>query len=83
MAWRFVRGRLPAKKIHTLRWAGIQAFSAAQTAGAIVINILAAGAPAETILRIRGWFRTWLDGAASDPGKTILVTAGLILVPEG
>ncbi len=77
----FVRSR-PAKKIHTLRWDGIAATNLALSAGSSAINILAAGGDAETILRIRGWFTAWLRSAAA-PAQEVLVSAGLILVPEG
>ncbi len=81
MARRFTSSR-PAKKIHTLRWAGIAGASLGQAAGSVAINILAAGAPAETVLRIRGELMAWLDGA-QEPSKEVLVSAGMILVPEG
>ena len=72
----------PAKKIHTLRWAGDNLNLLAQAAGSTAGAVLGAGSPAETILRTRGWFQAWLDGAQA-PGVTVLVSAGLILVPEG
>ncbi len=67
MARGFTRGRLPAKKIHTLRWAGLQANFLALSAGSSAVNILAAGAPAETILRMRGSFSGVLDGTQRTP----------------
>ncbi len=83
MARRFSRGRFPAKKIHTLRWApGASTAILGQGAGAQGAIQLVSGAPAETILRIRGWFSAWLNGAQA-PGISVQVTAGLILVPEG
>ncbi len=78
----FRSSRLPAKKMNTLRWDGLQGAALSQVAGSAAVNILAAGGDAETILRMRGWFSTWLD-ATSAPGKTVLVSAGMILVPEG
>ena len=82
MADRF-RGRArPAKKIHTLRWDGLQGRFGAQGAGSVAQNILAAGGDAETILRMRGFFRVWLDGVGA-PGREVLISVGLILVPEG
>ncbi len=82
MARRFVSRGRPAKTIHTVRWTGLQGFSNSLSAGSVAVNILAAGAPAETVLRMRGWFATWLSGASA-PTKMVLVSAGLILVPEG
>ena len=45
-------------------------------------TILSAGAPAETILRIRGEFMLHLPGTL-EPGGQLLVSAGMVLVPEG
>ena len=84
MARRFTRGRaLPVKKIHTLRWESIQGASLGQAAGSVAIGaVLGAGSPAETILRLRGWVMTQFDGAKA-PGVLVLVSMGMILVPEG
>ncbi len=46
------------------------------------VNIFAAAHEPETILRVRGEYAAYLDGAAT-PGIRVAVTAGLILVPEG
>ena len=72
----------PAKKIHTLRWDGLQGAALAQAAGSVGVNILAAGGDPETIMRIRGEFFSGID-AAGAPGVFVLISAGLILVPEG
>ena len=84
MARRVFQGSLrPPKKIHTLRWQGLQAVQTSnQSAGSVAVLVLSAGSPAETIMRMRGEFSAWLPGA-SVPPKDVLVSAGLILVPEG
>ncbi len=73
----------PAKKINTLRWVGIQGATLAQAAGSIAVAaVVAAGTPPETIMRTRGWFSAWLNNAQA-PGQSVIISAGLILVPEG
>ena len=52
------------------------------SSGSAAGQVLAAGTPAETILRMRGWCKAWIDGLQA-PASAVLVTAGLILVPEG
>jgi len=76
------RGR-PAKTIDNLRWTGGQvAFSGAQAAGSIAINVLGAGVPRETIMRTRGQVFVGMD-SGQVPGRLVLVSMGLVLVPEG
>ncbi len=70
------------KKIDTTRWTAVSTGQNALAAGSAGLNILAAGAPSETILRTRGSGIAYIDGASA-PGKLVLLTMGLIVVPEG
>ncbi len=75
--------RRPAKTIDNLRWSGgvVTTFTSI-SAGAFGGTVLSAGVPRETIMRTRGEVMVWKD-ATSAPGIGILVSCGLVLVPEG
>ena len=74
--------RRGAKKIDTVHWTyGSFSFNA-QGAGSPAVNVLSAQHLPETILRIRGSFSGYVDGASA-PGKLVGCGLGLILVPEG
>ncbi len=79
---RVARFQRPVKKINTLRWIGIQSASLAQSAGSIAVTAIAAGTPAETVMRTRGELSCWFDGTPA-PGEIVLVSCGLVVVPEG
>ena len=77
------RGGSPGKVIDNLRWSGgVALFGSAVGAGSIAIIALSAGVPRETIMRTRGEVVVALD-SVSIPGALILVSMGLVLVPEG
>ena len=78
------RGRHVGRKtIDNLRWtAGAAANSLALSAGSAATTILTAGVPRETIMRTRGEAVCYMDGAQVPP-HLILVSMGLVLVPEG
>jgi len=76
-------GRRPGKTIDNLRWSGGAVLQAAAlSAGTAGQTALAAGVPRETIMRTRGEVLVFLDGASS-PGKSALISMGLVLVPQG
>ncbi len=54
----------------------------ALTAGSVAATALGAGVSRETIMRTRGTIQLYLDGNQAPP-KTVLVSMGLVLVPEG
>ncbi len=71
-----------AKKIDTVHWTLIQESVVAQAAGIAARNALAAQHLPETLLRIRGeWAANF--GSVLGTGVGVVVTAGLIQVPEG
>ncbi len=71
------------KVIDNLRWeGGAVASIRAHSAGSAAINVLGAGVPRETIMRTRGEVLVSVDGAQA-PGGNVLVSMGLVLVPEG
>jgi len=75
--------RRPAKTIDNLRWSGGVAVSfPALGAGTSGFTVLGAGVPRETIMRTRGEVLVGLDSAQS-PGASVLISMGLVLVPEG
>ncbi len=71
-----------AKKIDTVHWTLFQEVSAAQSAGVVAKNALPAQHLPETLLRIRGEWACTFDSGLAD-GIGVVVTAGLIFVPEG
>ena len=71
------------KTIDNLRWAsGTATGIGALGAGSQALTMLSAGVPRETIMRTRGEAMVSLD-AAQPPGRFVLVSMGLVLVPEG
>ncbi len=76
------RARGRAKRIDTVRWQATNVNGLALGAGSQALTMLAAGAPSETIMRTRGNGVVFVDGATA-PGKLVLVSMGLVLVPEG
>ena len=71
------------KVIDNLRWEGGNALSiGALAAGSFGVLILSAGVPRETIMRTRGEVLVSADGAQA-PGGAVLVSMGMVLVPEG
>ena len=81
MARRAARGR--ERVIDTTRWQATHVSVTGLAAGSVAIGaVLAAGAPSETILRTRGTGIVYLD-ALQAPASRVLVSMGLVLVPEG
>ena len=73
---------VPAKKIQALRWTAHQSTFLALSAGSAALNAITAGTEPATAMRSRGQLYATLDGA-SVPAPLVLVSIGLILVPEG
>ncbi len=71
-----------AKKIDTVHWTGFDNPFVALTAGTVGATALPAQHLPETLLRIRGEWAAAI-GSAAAPVVGVIVTAGLILVPEG
>ncbi len=72
-----------AKKIDTVHWTGFSgSVLGLATGGTSGQTLLAAQHLPETTLRIRGEWACNLDGPIAD-GVAAIVTAGIILVPEG
>ncbi len=70
------------KKIDTVHWTLIQEAAVALSAGTVAFLASAAQHLPETLLRIRGEWAVALNGAPAD-ASAVIVTAGLIQVPEG
>lgn len=74
------RGR--RSPIDNVRWTTANASGLGISAGTTAVNIFTAQNNRETVLRTRGHFAAWID-AAGGPGTSVIVTAGMALVPEG
>ena len=74
--------RRSGKKIDFTHWFASTGGAAAQAAGTVGVNMLAAQHLPETLLRTRGEWAVTADGVQA-PSVACVVTAGLILVPEG
>ncbi len=73
----------PGKTIDNLRWAGGTSMTfSGISAGSSALTALSAGVPRETIMRTRGDVTAYLDGTTG-PGVGVVVSMGLVLVPEG
>ncbi len=73
--------RRSGKKIDFVHWTGFNVESLAQSVGSVAATALAAQHDPETSLRCRGEWTAHLD-ATQAPGSRVLVSVGLILVPE-
>jgi len=83
MARRTFRAPIRQKTIHTTRWAATSVSADSLAAGSVAVGpVLAAGAPAETILRTRGTGIVHVNTATA-PGKGVLISMGLVIVPQG
>ncbi len=71
-----------AKKIDTVHWTLMQEGVASMAAGSTARTAFSAQHLPETLMRIRGEWAASFVGALSS-GTGIVITAGLILVPEG
>ena len=71
-----------AKKIDTVHWTNIRDSVGSLAAGTAARLMGAAQHLPETILRIRGEWCAWIEGAQAG-GAGFRVSVGLILVPEG
>jgi len=78
------RPRRGGKKIDNLVWSAVQGAMSAVSAGQQALNAIGVSAINRpvTIMRTRGSVDVWIDGAQV-PGKGLLVSWGLIVVPEG
>jgi len=65
-----------------LHWTRVSASQNALAAGSAGNNVSAAAHGTETMLRLRGQLLAYIDGAQA-PGSSIIVSVGLILVPDG
>ncbi len=71
------------KKIDHTAWDGFTLTSSSQAAGSLGFNFLTTALDRPvTIMRIRGEFIVWVDGAQAT-GRHAIVTAGIIKVPTG
>ena len=75
--------RARVRKIDSTRWAGFNGIFSSISAGSFAISF-GAGIlrQHETILRTRGNLVGWIDGLGA-PGRAVLISMGLHLVPEG
>jgi len=74
------RSRFP-KKIDNLRWDGWNLSALSFGAGQSASVFRSAGTLPETLMRLRGNFLGYLDGTQA-PGALVLISVGIILVPE-
>lgn len=70
------------KKIDNLRWSGFSSAFNGLSAGTGGITAATAGNAPETIMRTRGELTVYTD-ATQAPGGKVLISAGLIVMPEG
>ena len=71
-----------AKKIDTVHWTGFSLLAANLAAGTVGATAAAAQHLPETLLRTRGEWVCGFNGAVAG-GEGVIVTAGIIQVPEG
>ncbi len=76
------RNRGFQKKIAFTHWQGSFAGANVFTAGTAAVNVAAAQHLPETLMRIRGEYVAYADGAQG-PGMLARITQGIIQVPEG
>ena len=74
--------RRSGKKIDFVHWTPFTGGADALAAGTVATTLLAAQHDPETLLRIRGEVTVGID-ATQAPGGRVLVSVGIILVPEG
>ena len=74
--------RRGAKKIDFLSWGGFSFTAGGQAAGSIAATMLSSSLTPYTLMRTRGNLTAYLDGVAA-PGKGIIVSVGMHLVPDG
>ena len=74
--------RRSGKKIDFVHWAGLQFNFSALAAGVGGGTLSPAQHDPETLLRIRGNWYAYADGAGA-PSRLALLTMGIIIVPEG
>ena len=74
--------RARTRKIDNVFWGLAQGSSLALGVGSAGFLAVAAGTQAATLLRIRGEVLVYLDGVQA-PGTLVLITMGLLVVPEG
>ncbi len=74
--------RRGVRKIDNVRWTSFFNFSTALAVGSVGLNLKAVATVPETLLRIRGEFCAWIDGASA-PAKALRLSAGIVVVPQG
>jgi len=74
--------RREGRKIDNLRWNRAHGSALALSAGTAAVALISVTTLPETIMRIRGNVLTYLD-ATQAPGGLVLVSMGIIKVPEG
>ncbi len=74
------RGR--SRKIVNLQWDGFNQQALALAAGTVGFLFRSSGTQPSTLLRLRGSMLAQLDGTLA-PGRGVLVTQGIIKVPDG
>ena len=74
------RGR--GRKIDFKHWTAQAVTAPSLAAGTVGVTVLSAQHLPETLLRTRGEWCGWLEGVQTG-GAGVILTAGLILVPEG
>ncbi len=70
------------KKIDNLRWEFSNGAQSALGAGSAGIGLISVTTLPETLMRVRGEVVAYLDGPQA-PGSSVLVSMGIIVVPEG
>ncbi len=70
------------KKIDSVHWISGQSSFAALGAGTVAATLANAQHLPETLMRIRGEWAA-VPAAAGAPGRSALITCGIVLVPEG
>ena len=74
--------RRSGRKIDFKHWTAQAVSAASLAAGTVGVTVLSVQHLPETILRMRGEWAGWFEGAQTG-GAGVLLTAGLIMVPEG
>ena len=84
MAHRGTHRAFPArrKRAANLHWTLISGRFGAQAAGTAALTLVAAAHIRETCIRMRGTLSAFID-AVQVPGREILISVGVVLVPEG
>ncbi len=71
------------KKIDSVFWSLSNGSSVAQSAGSVGVQFASVGTAPTTLMRMRGRVLAYADGAQAPPSGPILLSMGIIKVPEG